>query len=603
MDWLAALLDDLKKALEQYKMAIWVVALGLLAARFVREYAKSVRLLSKFHQHDRLGSFLTVHGMILGAWVRSIDILDPKSIIGWSLYDVVRKRTEHEVFHPFSSKKDDKLYDVRAALNSKRPMVTVSTPQVIADAEERILNYFTIVRKSLGPLDLLPPTLILGAAALLLGYVTFWTGGVWSLSAAAIEWVWFPVVVLMIVAFALLVLLVLTTVSTLLGHAARKAKPKTFISGITVQDAFIAPLHLVAGLLNRVGDEWNDIIDVYNDDLKSEGDIAAGKGRAIWRRAAKDIRAVQKFTFDCWLLWGPSIPICGKDCPQHKAPHISIQLGYGDENSSLEIIGKHAQIEELVESLAPEREGGELAVNVKATGWISHSECYSREEKVEMSNTIRDSWRSDDNGRTLLLLAKGDREGSIEPASDPSRYYTAYLWICFVMLRERDGEWAPVYAGVKDEDAASPALEDDVSSKPWLDLIPFFEHANIADAKAYRFLKRQLVRKSLGGLSRFVEDWKRDHPGEAYPLRFAYACAVDDSGCGNELKFSVADNDDDMRNMIDEMVAGGEYANLTDVLEMGHYQSDGNPYSSCKLPRAVGKYLQRVRPIEGGGDA
>ena len=42
-------------------------------------------------------------------------------------------------------------------------------------------------------------------------------------------------------------------------------------------------------------------------------------------------------------------------------------------------------------------------------------------------------------------------------------------------------------------------------------------------------------REALGGLSRLVEDWDAANPGKPYPLKFAYACAIDDSGCGSDI--------------------------------------------------------------------
>lgn len=95
-----------------------------------------------------------------------------------------------------------------------------------------------------------------------------------------------------------------------------------FLSRIAISTGFAAPLHLLTGVLARYEQEWQPVAEGYGRSV-IQADDPYRYGTA---------RRIQSFIFDCWLLWGPSIPVC--TCPQWFG-EVALQYGYGDENNAL----------------------------------------------------------------------------------------------------------------------------------------------------------------------------------------------------------------------------------------------------------------------------
>ena len=132
-------------------------------------------------------------------------------------------------------------------------------------------------------------------------------------------------------------------------------------------------------------------------------------------------------------------------------------------------------------------------------------------------------------------------------------------------------------------------------AEPWKDLIPFFEHGNLADPESCLFAKRQLAAKVIAGLCSAVEQWA----GQPAPVRFGFACAIDEAGCGHELAFPAWSGHYRMRALIGdalrERAAHDPAARRIldeDLLDFRHF--NGAPgrhdYSACRLPGVVGKH-------------
>jgi hypothetical protein len=576
--------------IKDHLFLLTLVGFGLLTLRFVFEFARSYKLLRLFHKDEKSGGFVAVVGTLIATWIRSIEPLDMGSWIAWGLYDEVRKRVEYEVIHPRHAATSAKRWrnGLKAAMREKDPIIKAATSKDVASAEDRIRRYFEVVNQKLGFLDLFGWLVLfaaLGAA------VWFAPKGKMSADLENVSQFVAGVFIGVVAALAIVTVVTLVKSSTAKNrksdddHDEEVPEITAFDVKLEIEDGFIAPLHLIAGLLNRIDNEWREILQVYKKDMSDEQKKQIGKP---WRLALKAIRPIQKFTFDCWLLWGPSIPICDETCSRHQGSMSSIQLGYGDENSSIEVIGNHEAIGRTVGALAQNRHGSELAVNVATQGWISHSRVFAGNTGV--SAAIRKSWAADENGRVLLLLEHGDGKGAINPKADPSFYYTAYLWVCFVMMRDKGGEFLPISSSENERDVSS-------SLEPWLDFMPFFEHGNIAESATYQFLKRQLALKALGGLARLVEDWEATQPGVPYPLKFAYACAIDDSGCGSDIKFSRQDDIGDIKAEMATLLAG-PYAKLKDIVLLDHYVADAtNPHASCTMPEAIGEFYDHVAQV------
>src|ERR1700733_10285680 len=81
-------------------------------------------------------------------------------------------------------------------------------------------------------------------------------------------------------------------------------------------------MHLVPGVLARYEEDWGPVIDAFGRAVVNSDDD--------FRYSAA--RELQLFIFDCWLMWGPSIPIC--TCPEWHG-EVALQYGFGDEDNSL----------------------------------------------------------------------------------------------------------------------------------------------------------------------------------------------------------------------------------------------------------------------------
>lgn len=276
-------------------------------------------------------------------------------------------------------------------------------------------------------------------------------------------------------------------------------EPPAFLSRLAISSGFVAPLHLLTGVLARYGEQWQPIVEGYGRSVIRQGDPLRHT----------PARRVQSFIFDCWLMWGPSIPVC--TCPQWYGD-VALQYGYGDENNSLTL---RCSSPELIRSLllatddatAPDRHARRFAVQSRVTGTLRWGPGLRRHDICPAQSSI---WRDD-----RLVLDVTETEPSLRSAGGTEEqvsatYYSAYLWVAFVLCDASTGE---------------PLHPDE----PWRNLVPFFEHGNIADPAVYDFHKEQLAAKALHGALRLLET-HRD-------LRLRFVCAIDEACCGHELRF------------------------------------------------------------------
>lgn len=307
-----------------------------------------------------------------------------------------------------------------------------------------------------------------------------------------------------------------------------------FITRIKIESGYIVPIHLLRGLLARFDQDWTQLMSEYEKDRES-----AASGQTL-------MGSHQLFTFYCWLLWGPSIPMCGNRCFRWNGSMRALQFGFGDENNSLPLLaGKHSADDENArfEQLQAEA-GGKTVRAFSVVAFPRWSLSDSRKETPRATlnadpdaPTTLQNWKQrapkllrtlvpaqrhltyPDMGTGLVLdyVSHSSAEG------DVPRYYSAYLWILFVLC---DGSGKPKHG---------------MNSSPWLGIIPFFEHANIADEGSRELSMRQLAAKvvhSLGELAmrggnrvdaagRCLVETRRPFE-EGY---LTYACAFDHTGC------------------------------------------------------------------------
>lgn len=391
-----------------------------------------------------------------------------------------------------------------------------------------------------------------------------------------------------------------------------------FLSPLRINSGFIAPLHLLTGLLATFDDTWEPILRAFNRDSNDSAGLRMGE-------LSREVRQIQMFIYNCWLLWGPSVPLCS--CSMWQGDYQLVQYGFGDENNSIEIVGEGADIRTFLDELMREQNAaatarlndGEnpvppqsftgMAIPARVVGQLRLSSSLTGGTAAaldELPQAARDSWGRDVNERPVVFISEIFHTSAIEQTARrdrlahgkisldlralPSRYYSAYLWVGFVLLGEDNGELKPLsWLGAEQD------------RRPWQDFIPFFEHGNLADAESCLFAKQQLASKAVAALASLVRRWQ---PGEI-PVRFAFACAIDESGCGWELAYPAWNGGITMRQLVRSALREGAekwqddaYRRLLNeaIIRLDFFSGDtgGHPYSACTLPSHIGKHYDTM---------
>lgn len=390
-----------------------------------------------------------------------------------------------------------------------------------------------------------------------------------------------------------------------------------FLCPVKVRTGFIAAQHLLTGLLVRYNEKWEDIIRGFETHTRDTA------GMALADDAALNFRQIQSFIYHCWLLWGPSVPICPTACGNWTAAYSALQYGFGDENNSIEIVGKADYLREQLDAVLKDSwKPGMMAVPASVSGRLKYSSIASLSEDT-LPKALKVSWQGEQDERPILFLSRKqtvsadapdghesyDADGAmsaIATGAGDSRYYSAYFWIMLVTLRFEEGKWVPVQRAGRN---------DGGSAMLWKAALPFFEHGNMADAESCAFAKHQLAEKTLSGLAYLVESFGTE--GEPFPHRFAYACAVDDPNCGTEPTLAVAQlagGDKTvvqlMRERLDAEAAlpVSRLAPLKELIDFDYYRRQPHAathaHSACQLSADVDthyKALDRERAAAAAG--
>ena len=365
-----------------------------------------------------------------------------------------------------------------------------------------------------------------------------------------------------------------------------------FLTEARFESGYIAPIFLITGLVNRFADEdgWNLVLDNYRRLIETDAFYTT------------ELRELRSFLFNCWLLWGPSIQPCSCEAWAIGEPppsDLMIQYGYGDENNSIDILIKgglsldfRAKLTAILNRRAADQVNKPFNVHAApfvATGRFRWGPSLSDAEISAAQALVRGgsdaSRRQPMNGRLVLECRHNDVivAGSVSQASG---YYSAYLWLMFLI-----------------QDAQGRCFHPE----PWKNLFVIFEHGNIADATTYHTLKEQLVAKACATLAKvLLENDAGAGVGMAKgPLRLAYACAFDDSNCGegDEALFraerlgrtnsqgAIIFEDTTILSMLRRAIASlpDSHVLRSDrlVLPSAAASASANPYSSCHLPEIV----------------
>jgi GNAT superfamily N-acetyltransferase len=351
-----------------------------------------------------------------------------------------------------------------------------------------------------------------------------------------------------------------------------------FISKVEVATGFLAPLHLLTGLVNHYDDNWPPVIQSYGR-LVTRPDDPFDEFSDPTRVMRREPRHGQAFLFYCWLLWGPSIPLC--TCSQWIGGK-TLQFGYGDESNSLPLLVSDESLEHLAGMFIGRPKGEtaatatgdertaawplfarRLAVQVSIVGVPRWGPGLKREDLCSAQQGVRDR---DTYG--LVLEYERHTEAGGLAVDREARYYSAYIWVMFV-IEDESGQ------------PLSPA-------ERWRNLLPFFEHANVGEDATYTFLKETLVRKALGSVARLIQATERRGGRQ---VKFRYACAVDDSGCGQELYAPAVVK---IREEMGRLLATEEFSGLK---ASGRFLLDppfGGRYAACQFPEILSEFYDSL---------
>jgi hypothetical protein len=376
---------------------------------------------------------------------------------------------------------------------------------------------------------------------------------------------------------------------------AKAEDPDRFLTEARFESGYIAPIFLITGLVNRFADEdgWNLVLDNYRRLIEEDAFYAP------------ELRELRSFLFNCWLLWGPSIQPCSCEAwaiGEDPSSDLMIQYGYGDENNSIDILIKgglsldfRAKLSAILNRRAADQVDKPFNIHAApfvATGRFRWGPSLSDTELSAAQVLVRGgsdaSRRQPMNGRLVLECRHNDVTvaGSV---SSSSGYYSAYLWLMFLI-----------------QDAQGRSFHAEL----WKNLFVIFEHGNIADATTYHTLKEQLVAKACATLATVLAEGDRSAEvgRPKSPLRLAYACAFDDSNCGEgddalfrpdrlgrrtpqggvtfEETTILAMLRRSLQNLPDDHVLRSGRL----VLPTEGSSGPANPYSSCHLPEIIEQF-------------
>lgn len=365
--------------------------------------------------------------------------------------------------------------------------------------------------------------------------------------------------------------------------------------------------------MNEFDEDWTLIVNAYNEkltrDIRRDPLLAAG---------LHDLRRLQSFIWDCWIQWGPSVPIVRSQ--DWIDGGLALQFGYGDENNSLAVYLEDApdgrtagnsNLSRWEERLSLLRQ--ELDSHVIGAAWawpvtlVGHVRLLSRRERNEaFCSAQRDTNTAEKADGWLVLEAE-----SIEIHRKGPLTYSAYVWVLIAICTDRpleSGKSHPENAGgdVLAETQRLSSLFAETADE-WRYLIPYFQHGNIAEESVFNDIKRELAFKTVESL---LDQLRKAHRLGVDWLHFAYAAAVDDNGDDVASPLLVRPPGESISELLQTAVRErrrslADLKNPTSadqidlaLLDRIHGESDAWPsLRASDLPRVVRTYLDHIESL------
>ncbi|HJV33790.1 hypothetical protein, partial [Geomonas sp.] len=316
----------------------------------------------------------------------------------------------------------------------------------------------------------------------------------------------------------------------------------SFLCSVRINEGYLLPLNLLAGLMSRFQQDWGPIISSYD------------------RMASRAFSHQQMTIFNLWLLWGPSVPVCS--CEQWAGP-VTLQYGFGDENNSVRIRvkdqAKVALLDELRNVAASRTSTAHPFLHVSITGKLWPPSSFFQGEicgaQQELLNPDREAF-----------IIEYESHSTMGNPASAGLFYTAYVWALFVVGREN-----------------GPSPEE-IRRAPSQHIIPFFEHGNIVDDSCYRLAKLQLAHKVLTYL-------KTQQELHGQPVKLWYVCALDDAGYGHSVQ--VPSKGRSIRATIEDVLAEDQFRSVRKRMILDE-RSFSELLSGCHFSNVISELFTQI---------
>jgi hypothetical protein len=246
---------------------------------------------------------------------------------------------------------------------------------------------------------------------------------------------------------------------------------------LDVSKAFVSPMRLLTGLITRLEKNWPPMLDAYRR-------LSAGIG------TLEDFHLHVEF---CWLGWGPSVLTTSLEDGDDPDRLMVLQAAYGDEANSLPVIMKRAAWTACFRDLVGDAAGLPVSLGNLLVVWPTRDPFFFALKREPLVADMFDDSQRDPaialyfpwHEAASQAPATPIDDGWVRPYSEagerhaPAFYSTAYAWLILEQTVEGDVT-TPL----------SPTLEPG-------QVIPFFEHPNLANPSGLAFFLRCLVRKAL----------------------------------------------------------------------------------------------------------
>jgi hypothetical protein len=265
-------------------------------------------------------------------------------------------------------------------------------------------------------------------------------------------------------------------------------KQISWVLKIHIDEAYVTPTCLLAGLLSRFEEKWNDLIKRYISTA-----YIADTDENIKKNKSNVILANELYFTFAWLSWGPSCEIKFKNYWAGLC-----QISYGDESNSIPAMANMntdaiTKLKEKFNDNAANRYG----ILVSATISIFENKTYYKNIRDIINQENAYFYNKIKNG--VFSFAAQIDDLSICDNYKANKYYcTAYVWLLFEIEDEEQFTFRPEKS------------------------VAFFEHTNLSDKKAYLFLIETLIDKSI----RHFTDVFNNPKYEGRKYRFV--CAMND---------------------------------------------------------------------------